>query len=61
MTIQITHTTHKGGGTYYTGGINKKDKDLVLDALSNGLFDVLQKSNYDQNIKQAIYIQYQKE
>ena len=60
MTIQITHTTHKGGGTYYTGGINKKDKDLVLDALSNGLFDVLQKSNYDQNIKQAIYIQDQK-
>ncbi len=57
MTIQITHTTHKGGGTYYTGSIHKKDKDLVLDTLSNGLFDVLQRSNHDQDVKQAIYFQ----
>jgi hypothetical protein len=60
MTKQITYTTHKGGGTLYTGGIHKKDKDFVLDTLSNGLLDVLQRSNYDQNIKQAIYFQDQK-
>jgi hypothetical protein len=55
MTIQITHTTHKYNNTSYTGGIHKKDKDLVLDTLSNGLFDVLQRSNYDQNIKEFIH------
>jgi hypothetical protein len=57
MTKQITYTTHKGGNTTYTGGIHKKDKDFVLDTLSNGLLDVLQRSNYDQNIKADIYTQ----
>ena len=55
MTKQITYTTHKGGGTLYTGGIHKKDKDFVLDTLLNGLLDVLQRSNYDQNIKEFIH------
>ena len=50
MTKQITYTTHMGGKAVYAG-ISKKDKDLVLDTLSNGLFDVLQRSNYDQQLE----------
>ena len=56
MTKQITYTTHMGGKALYAG-ISKKDKDLVLDTLSNGLFDVLQRSNYNDKIRTDIYTQ----
>ena len=58
MTKQITYTTHKGGKAVYAG-ISKIDRDLVLDTLSNGLFDVLQRSNYDQQTKTDIYTQHE--
>tara|TARA_R100000426_G_scaffold40115_1_gene31189 strand:+ start:102 stop:503 length:402 start_codon:yes stop_codon:yes gene_type:complete len=43
------------GGKAVYAGISKKDKDLVLDTLSNGLFDVLQRSNYDATIREFVH------
>ena len=58
-TRKITYTTHMGGKAVYAG-ITKADTDFVLEVLEQGLYAMLERSNYDQIVKQAIHLQDQR-
>jgi hypothetical protein len=53
-TKTIQYTTHKGGNTTYAG-MKPGDTDFVLEVLEQGLYALLEKSNYNESIKQALH------
>lgn len=55
-TKTIQYTTHMGGNAEYAG-ITKGETDFVLEVLEQGLYALLERSNFDPNVQNDIHRQ----
>ncbi len=51
--MNISYTTHKGGNAIYVD-MSKREKKIVLELLTEGLLDTLERSNYDNDMRNAL-------